>query len=257
MGLSNLNAIVQLTRSSIGKKWIVALTGLVMFLFVIGHMIGNLQVFIGWEAINHYGELLRLWPELLWVIRLTLLGALALHVAFTMLIVIENRRARPVGYAKKNSVQTRLSTRLMAITGLLLLAFVVFHIAHFTTHNVDPSYTGFHDEKGRHDIFRMVIVGFQNVWFSTFYVVAMVMLSSHLSHGAWSWMQTVGLRTKKIADDTSRGALIIAILLAAGFVSVPAAVLLGYGKGYVAEREHAAQVQHAATSTQPKIAPAK
>jgi len=252
-----LNAIAQLSRSSIGKKWIVALTGLVMFLFVIGHMIGNLQVFLGWEAINHYGTLLRLWPELLWVIRLTLLGALVLHVLFTMMIVIENRRARPIAYAKKANVQSKLSTRFMAVTGLLLLAFVVFHIAHFTTHNVDSSYTAFHDEKGRHDIFRMVVVGFQVPLYSIFYIVAMVMLSLHLSHGAWSWMQTVGLRTKKIANDTTRGALVIAILLSAGFVSVPAAVLFGYGSGYVAEREHADEVQKHAAPTQPNIAPAK
>jgi succinate dehydrogenase / fumarate reductase cytochrome b subunit len=253
-----LNALAQLTRSSIGKKWIVALTGLVMFLFVIGHMIGNLQVFIHPpEAINNYGQLLRTSPELLWVIRLALLAALTLHVVFTMWIVIENRRARPVQYEKKASVQSKLSTRLMAVTGLLLLAFVVFHIAHFTTHSVDPSYSTFHDEKGRHDIFRMVVVGFSNVWFSLFYIVAMVMLCSHLSHGAWSWLQTVGLRTRKVADDTSRGAQIIAIVLAAGFISVPVAVLFGFGKGYVAERAHADQVEKHAASSQPQIAPAK
>jgi succinate dehydrogenase / fumarate reductase, cytochrome b subunit len=233
----------------------------VMFLFVIGHMIGNLQVFIGWEAINHYGELLRLWPELLWVIRLTLLGALTLHVIFTMMIVIENRRARPVGYAKKASVQSKLSTRFMAITGLLLLAFVVFHIAHFTIRNVDPSFVHFHDEKGRHDIYRMVIVGFSNPLHSIFYAVAMVMLCSHLSHGAWSWMQTVGLRTKKIADDTSRGAQIIAIVLAVGFLSVPGAVMFaGLGKGYVAERVHAEQTEKAAklaTPATPQVKEAK
>ncbi len=253
-----MNPLSLLTRSSIGKKWIVALTGLVMFLFVIGHMIGNLQVFLGPEAINNYGQLLRTSPELLWVIRLVLLSCLGLHVIFTMWLVVENRRARPVGYVKKASVQSKLSTKLMAITGTLLLIFVIFHIAHFTTHNVDPSYAGFHDEKGRHDIYRMVVVGFSNPAYSIFYAVAMTMLCSHLSHGAWSWMQTVGLRTKKVSEPTSRGARVIAVVLLAGFLSVPAAVLLtSFGKSYVAERVHIEQAEKLSSPTTPQAIPAK
>lgn len=229
-----------------------------MFLFVIGHMIGNLQLFLGAEAINNYGALLRTSPELLWVIRLVLLSCLSLHVLFALMLVVENRKARPIGYAKKASVQSKLSTKLMAITGLLLLAFIVFHILHFTTHSVDPSYVGFHDEKGRHDIFRMVIVGFSNPAFAIFYAVAMTMLCSHLSHGAWSWMQTVGLRTKKVAEETNRGAQIIALVLAIGFVSVPATVLLtNFGKDYVAERVRAEQAEKMATSPDQQATPAK
>lgn len=250
-----LNPLAQLTRSSIGKKWIVALTGLVMFLFVVGHMIGNLQLFLGPEAINNYGALLRTSPELLWIVRLVLLSALVLHVIFTMWIVIENRRARPVQYEKKASVQSKLSTRLMAITGLLLLAFVIFHLLHFTSHSVDPSFAGFHDEKGRHDVFRMVIVGFENRLHAGFYAVAMVMLCSHLSHGAWSWLQTVGLRSKKVAEPTTRGAWLIALALAAGYLSIPFAVqFTKFGRGYVAEREHAGQMT---APTAPQISPAK
>ncbi len=250
-----MNALAQLSRSSIGKKWIVALTGLVMFLFVIGHMIGNLQVFLGPEAINNYGALLHTSPELLWIIRLVLLSCLGLHVLFALLMVIENRKARPVQYAKKANVQSKLSTRLMAITGMVLLGFVIFHLLHFTSHSVDASYAGFHDEKGRHDVFRMVVVGFSNPVYAGFYAVAMVMLCSHLSHGAWSWLQTVGLRTKKVADESSRGARILAIVLAAGYLSIPAAVqLTKFGRGYVAERENAGQ--HA-PSPEPQISPAK
>ena len=210
-----------------------------MFLFVIGHSAGNLQVFLGPEAINHYGKLLRTWPELLWAIRSALLLALVLHVIFTMWIVIENRKVRPVKYAKKNSVQTKVSTRLMAITGLLLLGFIIFHLMHFTTHDVKPEYDGFFDEHGRHDVFRMIVTGFSNPAFSIFYPVSMIMLCSHLSHGAWSWLQTVGLRTRSVAGQTTRGAQILALVLAIGYISIPAAVMLGYGREYRLQRERA------------------
>jgi succinate dehydrogenase / fumarate reductase cytochrome b subunit len=244
-------------NSSIGKKWIVALTGLVMFLFVIGHMVGNLQFFLGPEAINNYGQLLRTSPELLWLIRLFLLFSLTLHVVFTLWLVVENRRARPQKYIKQATVQVKPSTRLMAISGMLLLVFIIFHLLHFTAQKIDPSYAGFHDEKGRHDIFRMVVNGFSNPFYSGFYAVAMVFLCSHLSHGAWSWMQTVGLRTKKIADTTSHGARILAVALMAGYLSIPAAVLLaGFGKGYVAERVRAQQSEGQETHQGLQITPA-
>lgn len=253
-----MNALTQLTRSSIGKKWIVALTGLVMFLFVIGHMVGNLQVFLGPEAINNYGALLHTSPELLWLIRIVLGSCLGLHVLFALLLVVENRKARPIGYVKKASVQSKLSTKLMALTGLVLLAFVVFHLMHFTAHSVDASYAGFHDEKGRHDVYRMVVVGFSNTGFAIFYSVAMVMLCSHLSHGAWSWMQTVGLRTRKVAEETNLGAKVIALVLAVGYVSIPATVLLtNFGKDYVAQRVRTEQAEKLSASPDQQATPAK
>jgi succinate dehydrogenase / fumarate reductase cytochrome b subunit len=227
-----------------------------MFLFVIGHLLGNLQVFIGPEAINNYGQLLRTSPELLWAIRGFLLLSLVLHVVFTLWLVVENRKARPQKYLKQASVQVKPSTRLMAISGFLLLAFIVFHLLHFTTHDVDPSYHQFFDEKGRHDVFRMVVKGFANPIYSAFYAVAMVFLCSHLSHGAWSWMQTVGLRTRKVAEPSQRGARILALILALGYISIPAAVLFfGFGKGYVAERFHTEQVIGTSDQERSEITP--
>ena len=231
-----------------------------MFGFVIGHMLGNLQVFLGAEAINHYGELLRLWPELLWVVRGVLLASLVLHVIFAIRLVVENRRARPVRYEFKNNVQSKLSTRLMAVTGTILLAFVIFHLMHFTTHNVRPEFAGYLDEKGRHDVFRMVVEGFSSPLISISYIVAMTLLCLHLTHGAWSWLQTLGLRTKKIANESQSGARVVAALLAAGFISVPIGVLSGWGKGYVAERQRADQVVRETTpapGTAPEITPTK
>ena len=159
---SVLKIPIAFVNSSIGKKWIVALTGLVMFLFVIGHLLGNLQFFVGAEAINNYGQLLRTSPELLWVIRSFLLASLILHVIFTLWLVVDNRRARPQKYIKQASVQVKPSTRLMAISGILLLGFIIFHLAHFTTQNVEPSYAGFYDEKGRHGLLPMMVAGFAN-----------------------------------------------------------------------------------------------
>jgi succinate dehydrogenase / fumarate reductase cytochrome b subunit len=250
-----VNAVLTFTKSSIGKKWIVALTGLAMFLFVIGHVTGNLQFFIGPEAINHYGELLRIWPELLWVIRISLLTCLVLHVIFTMLVVIENRKARPQKYACQATVQAKLSTKLMAFSGILLLVFIVFHLAHFTTQSVDPVFQSFKDEKGRHDIYRMLVVGFSNPVMSGAYALAMIFLCSHLSHGAWSWLQTLGLRTKKVSEGVNRGAAILAVVLALGYVSIPAAVLMGCGKGYVAERERVAQAERQISGAGPQVTP--
>jgi len=250
-----VNAVQTFTKSSIGKKWIVALTGLAMFLFVIGHVTGNLQFFLGPEAINHYGQLLRTWPELLWVIRLGLLACLVLHVIFTTLVVIENRKARPQKYACQATVQAKLSTKLMAFSGVLLLVFIVFHLAHFTTHSVDPAFDAFKDEKGRHDVYRMLVVAFSNPVMAGAYALAMIFLCSHLSHGAWSWLQTLGLRTKKVSEDVNRGARILAVVLAIGYVSIPAAVLMGRGKGYTAERERAAQAARQSPETGPQITP--
>jgi succinate dehydrogenase / fumarate reductase cytochrome b subunit len=237
-----VNAAIKFVKSSIGKKWIVAATGLGMFLFVIGHLAGNLQFFIGPDAINQYGAMLHAWPELLWVIRLGLITCLGLHVLFSFWVLAENRKARPLGYAVNPRVTKTLSTRFMALTGLLLLAFIIFHILHFTSHSVKPEFSAMQDEKGRHDVYRMMVVGFSDPLVVTFYIVAMTMLCFHLTHGAWSWMQTLGLRTKKLSASSMSGAHCAAAILAIGFASLPASVLLGgIGKGYVAERQNADQ----------------
>lgn len=237
-----MNAANNFLQSSIGKKWVVAASGLGMFLFVIGHLAGNLQFFIGPDAINQYGAMLHAWPELLWVVRLGLLACLVAHMVFSFLLLAQNKRARPQGYAVNPRVVKTLSTRFMAVTGLLLLAFIVFHLLHFTSHSVKPEFTAMVDEKGRHDVYRMMVVGFSDPFVVAFYIIAMTMLCFHLTHGAWSWMQTLGLRTKKLSEPSTRGAHIAAVLLAVGFSSLPASVLLGgVGKGYAAERKNAEQ----------------
>jgi succinate dehydrogenase / fumarate reductase, cytochrome b subunit len=224
-------------RSSIGKKWVVAVTGVLLLGFVIFHLIGNLQFFWGPKLINEYGTHLRELPfGILWVLRVGLLATVVLHIVTTIKLVIENRKAKGTPYAYKASVQAKLATRLMALSGILLLSYIVFHLMHFTTHNVNADYATWKDGK-HHDVYRMLVAGFSNVMISGFYILAMVLLAMHLSHGVSSMFQTMGLRTKKMAATLAVGAQVLAWGLCLGYISIPAAVMGGfYDKEYIASK---------------------
>ncbi len=223
-----MNSCCSFLQSSIGKKLLVAITGVMLIAFVIGHLIGNLQFFAGPHVINEYGTKLRHLPfGGLWVIRIGLLAAVLLHIATTILLVIENRKAKGVGYVKKGSVQAKIATRLMALSGILLLSYIVFHLLHFTTHTVSPEFANWKDGED-HDVYRMIVAAFSNKAISIFYIVAMVLLAMHLSHGAASLFQTLGLRTKKMACCLGGCAQIFAWVICAGYVSIPVAVMAGF-----------------------------
>lgn len=219
-------------QSSIGKKWIVAVTGLMMLGFVVGHLAGNLQIFIGWESINRYGKFLKGIGELLWIVRAVLIVAVVLHIVTTIQLSIANRAARPIGYKKKRAVQASLAGRTMIWSGSYLLCFIVVHLLHYTLLVIHPEYQSYFDALGRPDIYRMLLVGFSNVWMSGFYVVGMLLLCSHLAHGIGSMTQTLGIQTRKIAWLFTNGGRIFAGLLAIGYISIPVAVLAGFGKEY-------------------------
>jgi succinate dehydrogenase / fumarate reductase cytochrome b subunit len=216
----------------------VALTGVVLVLFVIGHLIGNLQFFAGPHVINEYGTKLRHLPfGGLWVVRLGMLGAVVLHIVTTLMLVKENRAAKGAGYEFKANVQAKIATRLMALSGIILLSYIVFHLLHFTTHSIDPAYAKWEDGED-HDVYRMVVAGFRNKGISFFYIIAMFLLAMHLSHGAASLFQTLGLRTKRLACCLGLCAQVFAWLICAGYVSIPVAVMAGlYDKAYVAGKE--------------------
>jgi succinate dehydrogenase / fumarate reductase, cytochrome b subunit len=223
--------------SSIGKKTVVALTGIVLVLFVIGHMLGNLTVFFGPDAINAYAMHLRDLGPLLWLIRLFMLTSVVVHIWFTMLLWKENLAAHPQKYAVFAPMETTIFARTMRLTGLFVLAFVVFHLAHFTLLVVDPGYAGYHANlHGRevHDVYRMVIVGFRNPLISLFYIVSLALLAFHLSHGIGSLFQTLGVTDKRMRFYYETGAQILAWVLFAGYISIPLAILFfGLGKGVV------------------------
>lgn len=219
-------------QSSIGRKVIVAITGLMMVLFLVGHLSGNLLVFVSPEAYNDYAKFLHdlLHGAGVWIARIGLLVALALHVAATISLTIENRKARP-GYAKENTVQATKSSRLMAWSGTTVLVFIVFHILQYTARVTDD--TLYQLGKGD-DVYAMVIAGFQDPLVSIFYIIALTLLCSHLSHGIGSIFQTLGLRTRKTRALIDKGSTAVSLLLYVGFVSIPVAIwIFGYGDAYL------------------------
>jgi succinate dehydrogenase / fumarate reductase, cytochrome b subunit len=217
-----------LFSSSIGRKWIVAITGIVLVLFVIGHLLGNLSIFLGPDAINTYARFLQSLGEILWLIRLVLLTCVVFHIWFTIALWRENLAARPQKYAVKNDLQTTLSARLMRVSGLVVLAFVLFHLAEFTWQSLNPEYRTFEDSQGRHDVYRMVLAAFSNPFVSGFYILAIGLLAMHLSHGIASLFQTLGLTTARMRPRFERGGQIIAWNLFAGYSSIPLAVFFGF-----------------------------
>lgn len=215
-------------RSSIGKKIIVALTGLVLLGFIIGHLLGNLQIFLGPDWINSYAEHLRALGPLLWLIRAFLLVSVILHIYFTISLALDNRRARPQRYAEKDYTKATFASRYMWLSGLVVLAFIIYHLAHFTLVVADPRLAALKpDALGRHDVFSMMVYGFRNVIVSAFYVLAMFLLMLHLTHGASSFFQSLGWNDKKLTPRLARGGRVFAWLIFFGYTSIPVAVLLG------------------------------
>ena len=226
--------ISSMIRSSIGRKWIAAITGLFMIGFVVMHMLGNLQMFAGTpDKINAYAHLLKSMPVVLWAFRLGLILATGLHIWATLTLARENRIAKPQGYAvagRKSRLQVTLTSVTMVISGSIILGFVIFHLLHFTAQLVDRSYASMETVAGgvlMHDVYRMVVTGFSNPWISGFYLLAMALLFFHLRHGAASVFQTLGVRDRHLAKIISTGAWILAVALFLGFGAIPVAVLTG------------------------------
>ena len=219
-----------LFSTSIGRKWIVALTGIVLVLFVIGHLLGNLSIFAGPDAMNAYAAFLKSTGELLWVVRIVLLACVVLHIWFTITLWHENRKARPRKYAVKNDLGTTVYARLMRISGLTVLAFVIYHLAQFTWEAFNPEYKTWVDAQGRHDVYRIVVTAFSCPFVSGFYILAIGLLAMHLSHGIASLFQTLCITTAKMRPLFEKGGLILAWIIFLGFASIPTAVLLGVVK---------------------------
>jgi succinate dehydrogenase / fumarate reductase cytochrome b subunit len=223
-------SVLTLYRSTIGKKAIMAVTGLILVAFVIGHMAGNLQVFIGATRMNAYAAFLQGLGELLWVARLILLAAVILHVTAAWQLTQIKNRARPIGYTRREPQVSTVASRTMRWGGVLLLVFIVFHILHFTTGTVfpvasrpDAMYPAF----SHTDVYGNVISAFRTPWVVSFYVVAMLFLMLHLFHGAWSSMRTLGLSKPSRHPLHRRVATVIALVVWLGFTAVPVAVFLG------------------------------
>ena len=230
-----MNLITNIFRSSLGKKFIMAVSGFVLFVFVIGHLAGNLQIFLGRETINRYGHFLQTNPELIWPARLFLLLIVGLHIWAAVKLSVENKAARPVGYAQYRPVGSSYASRTMLMSGLIIFVFVVYHILHFTVqvryiNLTGQSFVDFTDPEKRHDIFKMMIVGFNNRWVSAFYIMGMALLGLHLSHGASSMFQSIGWKNRAYGPVLDKLARIGALLIFLGYSSIPVAIMCGYGK---------------------------
>ena len=220
---THVNLVRAFFSSSIGKKWVVAVTAIVLLGYVLGHLVGNLQIFLGPERINAYAAFLHSMPKILWVVRAFLIAAFVLHIVMTLKLVAENRGARQSSYERRNSVQARIATRTMALSGLIVLAFVLYHLAQFTVRVTDARFHSL--PRGEFDVYTMVILGFQNLWVSGFYVVAIFLLCLHLSHGLQSMFQTLGINSATLRPILMRGGQLIAWAIFLGYVSIPIAVL--------------------------------
>jgi succinate dehydrogenase / fumarate reductase, cytochrome b subunit len=221
--------VVQFYRSTIGKKIIMAVTGLIGVAYVILHMAGNLQAFAGREKLNVYAATLH-GPliELLWVARVVLLVAVVLHVLMAWQLTRRAHAARPIEYGKQYAQVSTLASRTMRWGGVLLLVFIVLHILHFTTGQVDPAHSAERlDTMGRHDVYANIVASFRIWWVSAFYIVAMIFLGLHLYHGAWSSVRTLGYAKPSPNPLHRTLALVVAAVVWLGFTLVPLGVITG------------------------------
>lgn len=241
-----MNLVSALFCSSIGRKILMAVSGLILVGFVIGHLVGNLQVFQEPDHINGYGQFLHSLGPLLWAARLVIVGSVVVHVWAATVLTLENARARGGAYGIKNTIQATLSSRTMRLTGYVVLAFLIYHLAHFTwgmaqtetykenlkhyTMQGDYRVAGFVVVKAGTevlDVHTMVVRGFQNSLVSLFYIVAVGLLSFHLLHGFDSLFQTLGLRSAKWSAALHKVALAFCALYFLANLAIPGAVLLG------------------------------
>jgi len=233
-----MKIVTRLLYSSVGKKAVMAVTGLMLVLFVVGHLLGNLQVFApdGGESINAYAHFLKSNPWLLWTARLGLLLTVALHIGSAIQISAQNRAARTFPY-DQHPVPPAASyaSRTMLMSGVIIASFIAYHLLHFTVLAKAANLSGidFHelrDPKGHPDVFRMLVIGFSQPVVVAIYIVSITLLCMHLSHGVSAVFQTLGLRStswNRAADELARA---LAWVLFIGYTSIPACILFGLVK---------------------------
>lgn len=245
-----MNLLGALFRSSIGRKFLMALTGLVLVGFVTGHLVGNLQIFAHPDKINGYAHFLQSLGPVLWGIRLFLLACVGIHVWAAIALALENKAARgPEAYGVSKWLQAIFASRYMKHTGLVVLAFIIYHLAHFTVGAAQaenfktalPEYAmsgefhllGFPIVAAGahvHDVYSMVFLGFASPVVSIFYIIAVGLLSLHLLHGVDSMFQTFGLRNHRWAPGLRRVVALFCLAYFLGNLAIPGAILTGVAK---------------------------
>ncbi|MGA4579303.1 succinate dehydrogenase cytochrome b subunit [Limisphaera sp. VF-2] len=243
-----MKTLAHFFTSSVGRKFLMAGSGGLLFLFVVGHLLGNLQIFLPPENINAYAKYLQTHPALLWPVRLALLALLGIHVWAAATLTRENRAARPVGYwGRPAPYGATLSSRTMMVSGLALGAFVIYHLLHYTVvvEGISGAQVSLRALKAQHDVYAMMVAGF-SVWYvSLFYILGVGALCMHLGHGLGAMFQSLGWKNATYGPCLDRAARVVALLIFLGYASIPVAVLCGHGQNYlqqVVQRVGAASV---------------
>jgi len=216
---------MRLLSDSIGRKAVMAVTGLLMVLFVVGHLAGNSTVFFGPNALNAYAAKLHEMAPVVWITRVVMLVAVVTHLAISIQITLENEAANPQKYAVDRSLRATFASKSMIWTGLLLGVFIVGHLLHFTVRNLPGTVIGY-DALNRFDVFAMVTDAFRKASVSILYVVAMIALFLHLSHGVQSLFQTLGLSNDKLQPAYGTGGKVLSTIFLIGYGAIPVAILI-------------------------------
>ncbi len=211
--------------STNGKKVVMGLTGFILFAFVVGHMLGNMQIYAGADKFNGYGHFLHGVPELLWMVRIGLLAAVGLHIWASVGLAGQKIKARPVSYAKRQNTVSSYASRTMYWSGPILLAFIIYHLLHLTVGAVHPGSTF---EEG--DVYRNTVSGFQVWYVSAWYIVSMILLGLHMRHGVWSMFQSLGINHPRHTPIMKMFAIVFAVVVTGGFISIPLSILAGWIK---------------------------
>jgi len=213
-------ALTRFWQSTIGKKIVMAVTGIVGILFVIGHMTGNLLMFKGQGAMHEYAKLLRTSMPLLYAVRAALVAAVVLHIVSAYQLTMRSRAARPAGYAERRPQVTTFAAKTIRWGGVLLLVFIVFHLLQLTLGIVHPNFTHL-------DPYNNVVIGLRNPIIAALYIVAMLSLALHLYHGIWAVVRTLGAARPTAQPLKRTVAMVVAVVVAAGFMIIPIATLAG------------------------------
>ncbi len=208
-------------RAAVGKKIVMAITGVIMIAFLIGHLAGNLLVFRGAEGLNAYSAFLKHNLGPLWAVRAILFVSVVLHVVAAAQLTAMSRKSRPQSYARFDAQAATPASRTMRVGGVVIALFIVFHLLHLTTGTIQPA--PFEDTQ----VFRNMVGGFQVWWIALLYVVAMIAIGMHLYHGGWSWLRTLGYSRPRAAPLHRPIAAVLAFLIWAGFTSIPLAIFFG------------------------------
>jgi succinate dehydrogenase / fumarate reductase cytochrome b subunit len=215
-----MNLTKGLYGSTLGKKYFMAVTGVLLFGFVVGHMVGNLQIYLGAEIYNAYAHKLQSLGPVLWLIRAVLFSIVAAHIVFAVQLWLRNRQSRPVKYRVFEPPAVDYAARTMVWSGPIIGLFIVYHLLHFTVGST-------HHDFIRGDVYHNVVSSFQIWWVSGFYIVANLLLAIHLYHGLWSLFQTIGWDHPRFGRVRRWIAVVFALVIGAGNVSMPLAVLAG------------------------------